>query len=524
VVELKEFQFQPPNCPPAQRIFNPEPNPGLGPPHFRKICENGFGDRNNAYAYSYGWFKEHLYIGTARANLCLLKFAMPFVSMDVWPVECPHLNYTPEFEYTAARGEIWRYNPLTCQWQRVYQSPMITDKDGVEYSRDLGYRSMRVFQGKSDRQEALYVASWSRSRSSGPEILRSEDGINFTPTPKLRFRTQNTEIPITAIRVLVPFKDKLFTAPTGSAQGNVNIAWTSLIYESSDPASGEWYAVNEPGFESPPEVAVVYDMAVLGDYLYAGTGGINGFQVWRTKAEGKPPYEWEKIVDKGAGRGGLNQGVVSMIGFKGALYVGTGIQNGGYDHRYKIGPAAAEIIRINPDNSWDIIVGNPRCDKRPLSRLTAGFNNYFAGYLWRMGIHDGWLYAGTMDWSIILRFTNLAEKPMRISKILARADIENFIECHAGCEVWRTFDGENWLPVTRTGFGNPYNYGIRTFVSTPYGLFIATANPFGPRVAVRKRKAWDWTYEDNPKGGLEVWHGSLNHPQSKIQNPKSKME
>ena len=391
-------------------MFNPEPKPGLREGNFRKICANGFGDGNNAYPYSYAWFKDHLYIGTGRANLCLLKFAMPFVKIDVWPVECPYKNYTPEFERTAARGEIWRYSHRTDRWERVYQSPMVRGEDGTEFSRDLGYRAMVMFQGESDSAPALYVASWSRSRSDGPEILRSEDGQNFVPTPKLRFRTQNEDIPINAIRVLVPFKGKLYTAPTGSAKGNVNIAWNSLIYESSDPAKGEWRSVNDPGFETAPVVAVVYDMAAFGDYLYAGTGGINGFQVWRTRAEGEPPYHWEKIVDNGAGRGALNQGIVSMMAFQGALYVGTGIQNGGYDHRFNVGPAAAEIVRINPDNSWDIIIGNPRDGKRPLSSLTAGFGNYFCGYIWRMGIHNGWLYVGTMDWSIILRYTNLEKK------------------------------------------------------------------------------------------------------------------
>jgi len=486
-------------------IFNPEPKPGLRRANFRKICENGFGDGNNAYAYSSVWFQDHLYVGTGRANLCLLKFAMPFVKIDMWPVDCPYPNYTPEFERTCARGEIWRYSPLSTAWERVYQSPMVRGEDGTEFSRDLGYRAMVVFQGKSDPEPVIYVATWSRSRSSGPEILRSVDGKTFAPTPTPRFKSQNEEIPITAIRVLVPFKGKLYTAPTGSAKGNVNISWTSLIYESHDPASGEWRSVNDPGFETPPEVATVYDMAVFGDYLYAGTGGLNGFQIWRTRGEGTPPYHWEKILDKGAGRGGLNQGTVSMIAFKDALYVGTGIQNGGYDHRFKIGPAAAEIIRIYTDGSWDIVVGNARDGKRPLSELGAGFNNYFSGYIWRMGIHNDWLYAGTMDWSIILRFTNLEKKPLKISRLLAQAGVEEFLQCYGGCELWRTYDGENWLPVTRTGFENPYNYGVRNIVSTPYGLFVETANPFGPRVAVRVSKEWEWTYADNPDGGLEVW-------------------
>ena len=130
-----------------------------------------------------------------------------------------------------------------------------------------------------------------------------------------------------------------------------------------------------------------------------------------------------------------------MIGFRDALYIGTGIQNGGYDWRNKIGPAAAEIIRLNPDGSWDIVVGNPRLGKQPVSGLFAGFKNFFSGYIWRMGIYEDWLYAGTMDWSVILRFTNLKERPLKAARIIAGAGIEEFIDYQGGFELWRTRDG-----------------------------------------------------------------------------------
>jgi hypothetical protein len=494
------------SSPPPVIERRPEPPRGLREKNFRKICENGFGDGWNGYAYSMAWFKGRIYAGTSRANLCLLKFAMPFVRMDTWPVECPYPNYSPEFESGPARGEIWRHDPLGVGFTRVFQSPMTTGADGTEYSRDLGYRAMVEFQGKSDRSPALYVATWSRSRGDGPDFLRTEDGEHFETLPKLRFQTQGREITFNAIRSLIVFKGRLYTAPTGATGGNVNAAGVSLIYGTDDPTTGEWFCVNDPGFGDFPDVATVYDMAVLGDYLYAGTGGLAGFQIWRTKAEGSPPYQWEKVLDGGAGRGSLNQGAVSMHAFRGALYIGTGIQNGGYDWRYNIGPAAAEIVRLNADGSWDIIVGNARHGKTPLSGMGAGFSNFFAGYLWRMGIHDGWLYAGTMDWSVILRFTDLKKKPLRASRILAAVGVDQFLESFGGFDLWRTYDGENWLPVTRRGFGNPYNFGCRNIISTPHGLFIGTANPFGPRVA-EKGKDGEVTYRDNPQGGLEVWQG-----------------
>lgn len=486
--------------------FNPEPSPGLRERDYRKIAVNGLGDGHNGYAYSAAWFKEHLFVGTSRANLCLLKFAMPFVSIDVWPVDCPHANYTPEFERTAARGEIWRYNPAICEWKRCYQAPLVPWDDGTSYARDLGYRVMAVFQGESDPAAALYVISWSRSRGNGPDILRSHDGETFETMPNPRFRSRDPNLVVTAIRTLVPYKGRLFTAPTGASKGNVNAAFNSLIFETRDPAMGVWRSVNDPGFEGPLDVVVVYEMAVCHGYLYAGTGGFNGFQIWRTKAEGEPPYHWEKVLGNGAGRGALNQGAVSMHAFKNCLYIGTGIQNGGYDHRYKVGPAAAEIIRIHENGDWDIVVGNARDGKEPISGMGAGFNNYFAGYIWRMGIHQGWLYAGTLDWSVILRYSGVEKKPQRSARLLAAAGVEDFVRLNAGFDLWRTYDGENWVPVTRTGFNNPFNYGCRNIISTPYGMFIGTANPFGPRIA--EKVEGEWRYKDNPHGGLEILLGN----------------
>lgn len=474
---------------------------GLSFSRFRKICENGFGDGNNAYAHSMAWFRNHLYVGTTRANLCLIKNSMKDLTIDHWPVECLYLNYSPEFEQLQARAEIWRYDPEEDFWERVFQAPMVMSNQGEEMSRDLGYRGMSVFRGPSDRKPALYVSTWSRSRGEGPLIMRTEDGENFVPVcePGL------VGLPVTSLRLLVPFKGRLFTAPTGTTKGNPNTSGVTRIYESPDPARGIWYPINEPSFGDPNNLTV-FEMRGFQGYLYAGTANNNGFQVWRTRAEGTPPYHWEKVISDGAGRGNLNQISTSMMVFKDALYVGTGIQNGGYDHRNKIGPAGGEIIRIHPDGSWELVMGEIRNNANlPLSGLTAGFNNICNGYIWRMGIHQGWLYVGTMEWSGLLRYADLERRPERTRRVLEKVGLENIVHNQGGCEVWRTCDGENWLPVTLQGFGNFYNYGIRNIVSTPYGVFMGTANPFGPCVAVPKDG--EWVYTDNPDGGLEVWLG-----------------
>jgi len=317
------------------------------------------------------------------------------------------------------------------------------------------------------------------------------------------------ELPTTTIRTLTAFKDRLFTSPTGRAGGSPNAAGIAVIYESRDPIRGDWTPVNAPGFGDPENVSI-FEMIAFDDHLYAGTMNFTrGFQVWRTRAEGEPPYLWERIITDGAGRGPLNQGVVSLAEFRGALYIGGGIQNGGIDSVNKVGPAGPELIRLHPDGQWDLLVGSPRETpdgfKASLSGFRPGFNNPCNGYFWRMAAHDDWLYLGTLDWSRMLPYADQERWPAWFRRTVDRIGLDHIIKQQSGFDLYRSFDGENWLPVTTNGFGNSYNYGLRGLVSTKHGLFAGAVNPFGPRVACREEG--QWSYRGNPESGLEIWLG-----------------
>jgi ubiquinone/menaquinone biosynthesis C-methylase UbiE len=259
-------------------------------------------------------------------------------------------------------------------------------------------------------------------------------------------------------------------------------------------------------------------MAAFNGYLYAGTLNINeGFQVWKTDADGEPPFKWKKVLSHGAYRGKLNQIAMTLMPFKDYLYVGSGIQNGGFDFDHNLGPASPELIRINPDDSWNLIVGEPRTTpcglKVPLSGLGAGFENPFAGYIWSMCVHEDWLYASTAVWAVFLRYGGKEDRwPKGIRGMFTHKNVEKMLQKFGGCDLWRTRDGFHWIPVTQNGFDNCFNIGFRTMVSSPYGLFVGAANPFAPEVAVRRVAGWN--YEKNPRGGLEVWLGSQNYPGS----------
>lgn len=494
---------------PEQMNFDPAPKPGLRAIDFTCLADGGLGDGHNNYAHSMAWFKGRLYLGTTRSNMCMLRFQEAFkeLPLAIWPVDCPTTRdglYQLDFQ-----SQIWAYDPANGgTWDMVFRAPMVDGSDGNPVPREIGYRSMEVFQGPSDPEPALYVSAWAPGRAPGGLILRSYDGRNFDPVTDYGI----LDTPISTTRSLTAFDGRLFFSPTarrGTGGGQQNSAGLPIVFESADPGKNVWIPVNDPGFGDPGNLGI-FDLCVLGDRLYAGTMNLSGFQVWASDCKGKPPYNWTRIVDKGAGRGPLNQIVCSMAAFNGAMFIGGAIQGGGNDRVNQIGPAAAEVVRINADDTWDLIMGDQRMvdgqDLYPLSGLRAGWGNFFNGYMWTMGVYDGWLYCGSYDWSINLRWSVLDGAPAQARTLMETIGTENIIASEGGADLWRTCDGENWLPVTKTGFGNPYNWGVRNIVPSPIGLFIGTANVFGPRVAVRDGDGW--AYTDNPRGGLEVWLGN----------------
>ena len=484
--------------------------PGLAEKDFRAIARNGVGDQLNSYPHSMTWFNNRLILGTTRSNLCLFKVSKISKKLDRWPVECPDNVYDQDMrarvlQFDAAQAVAGQPNS---GWTETFTSPLI-DADGEILPREIGYRAMCVFQGKNDAFPHLFAATYTPARGQGARILRSADGYKFDVVPMPANFGDN----VTTLRLIVPFKGKLFTSPTGAAGGNVNAMGNVRVFATDDPMSGAWEDVNIPGFGDPTNVGI-FEMIAVGDWLYAGTGNPNGYQIWRTKGEGKAPYTWDRVITDGAYRGPLNQGVASFCVHEGVLYAGSGIQHGGIDRANKVGPAGPELIRIYEDGTWDLITGRERDTpdgmKVPISGYSPGFNSMFAGYFWRMESHEGWLYLGTFDWLVMLRYSERGEWPVPLQKMLQRYDVNELIRLRAGADLYRSRDGENWLPVTQQGFGNPYNYGVRTLQSTPHGLAVGLVNPFGPRVGldnVGGEGEGGFGYVDNPDGGLEVWLG-----------------
>ncbi|MBI4589321.1 MAG: hypothetical protein HY725_10820 [Candidatus Rokubacteria bacterium] len=404
----------------------------LPAPALVQINEDGFGDCQNAYSWSMAWFRGKLYVGTSRGIQVIAD---------------------PDFhcQGNGLAAEIWRYTPEINMWDRVFKSPNdvpIPGRPDELAARDNGFRDMIVFR-EANGTEGLYVGGVIYPFPGDlrrPRILRSTDGVTFEPIPQDP-GTFLGDLEADSFRAMAVYKGRLYVT-AGSMLGE------GVILEAEHPAGGN----NNFRQVSPPGL-LAFELDVFNGFLYVGTATLGngpdaGFSVFKTEARPgiTPYYTFIPVVTHGAfGKGFLapNSAVLSMKVFRGRLYVG----------------GLTDLIRINADDTWDLVVGDPRQtpdgDKFPISGLPAGFGNPFTGHLWRMQRHGPWFFVGTWDFSVFFR-----DVPI-IGRIAA---------LEAGFDLWTTRDGVFWFQITRNGFGNIFNHGVRSLESTPFGLFVGTAN------------------------------------------------
>jgi hypothetical protein len=133
---------------------------------------------------------------------------------------------------------------------------------------------------------------------------------------------------------------------------------------------------------------------------------------------------------------------------------------------FQIARPPTEILRIDSDDHWDLLVGEPRQTpsgyKYPLSGLGDGFENGFNDHIWRMQSHDGELYVGTYD---------------STADWVSLPGLSDQVRHLLGFDMYRTSEGWYYHAVSLNGFGDRFNFGVRNFASTPAGLFVGSANP-----------------------------------------------
>ena len=144
------------------------------------------------------------------------------------------------------------------------------------------------------RNTALYAFGvnstilWDRTKLPPPRILRTTDGINWAPVPQ----TPGTflgDLPFnpdhSSFRSPVSYNGKMFVL-SGPVFGQ-----GSLI-ASANPQQGD-----NAWFLAAPAGQLFYELAVFNGWLYiGGFDPTNGYTIFKTKAEGPPPYTLTPVV------------------------------------------------------------------------------------------------------------------------------------------------------------------------------------------------------------------------------------
>src|ERR1700733_4738072 len=469
---------------------------------FQRIAVNGFarfgGNPYSTMIWSAKWFNNKLYVGTGSSEVCFT-----FLTADVrtgtstYPAAvkadlCP--SETTLAQNMAA--EIWEYTPATNTWRRAYQSPqnvpITVAGQSINTALDIGYRGMEIFTEKNGTQ-ALYVGTVTSGSAfeptpfqpngyPGPRILRTTDGQTWTPVPQdpgtfmaniANYYLNPTSL-IRSFRSLTSYNGSLY-ATAGTYEGS------GIVIGSSNPSAGDnaWQQVS-PSWSVMPS----WDLKVFNNLLYVTTGFTpqenpngQGYGVYSTNATGTAPYSWTPVVINGGYQTNptyLAPNGLALFVFRNELYVAT--------------DRPTELIRIRPDNTWDLIVGaarnTPMGIKTPLSGMGNGFDNGFTEHFWRMGSQTGAsadqnstgqnLFLGTWDWSNSLQQFGIL------------TSIDASYTHQYGTDVYRSEDGVHFTAVTQSGFGDPNSGGTRSIETTPYGLMIGTAQEkYGADVLIR---------------------------------------
>ncbi len=434
---------------------------------FAPIELAGFGDPTNTSVTSMEWFQGKLYVGTLRSAHCV--FAATLVGrfgVGIYPPLNSDCSRDPRDLPLSA--EIWRYKPKDGSWDRMYASPRNvpiafdpqTRVPTKFTARDIAYTSMVVHIEK-DGRPALYVGATSPAgvfapifaalgKAPAPRLLRSVDGLNFYPVPQKAGTFLGTLDRPRPKSALAPVGFGELMSLNGRLVALLRTERGGTLIASGRPAAGnnDWAPLGPIPEELPVSAAAIFRGSL---YLAIGSSGLErGYSIVKaTRWDGAGPLALEPVMSQTNEFGPKR--VMKLAQHEGRLYAGTGFP--------------AELVRIDKDGSWQMVMGQPPLSIddlpfAPMSGIPSGFGNALTAQIASMESYDGSLYVSTMDASVLARFLPF---------------LAPLLQHEFGFDLLRSEEGVYWYPVTRNGLSSSLQYSASSMKSTPLGLFVGTA-------------------------------------------------
>lgn len=457
------------------------------------LTDGILGDRQNSYAWAMDVLGEHLYVGTSRNVFGTM------LTMGGFPVDWTKPGPIPM--PTDMRGRIYRMNMKSGAWSLHYQPPAFPTPPPPAPPQpvmglDTGYRMMRTYRARHGAP-VLYAGSAGMSQCRLLAIRGAGD-----PVPIFQATKPGK---IVSIRAITEHQGRLFWAAEDQ--------WGPAIWHAADPL-GEFRKNPSAGFAKltppdgwfPPNGAEILDMISYEGWMYVFfltyDTTDSGFWCGKFRQVGGE-WQWRLVVGDerlGAryapGMGRPNNGGAVPILFHGQVYVGTldgaafrmmnGIFPPGGSMQNPVdmmgGAVGMQIYRFDRCDRWERVMPGASVTDPDEVEEQNGFRNPLNKYIWRFGILDGRLYAGTFDIG-----TGLS-----VLMPLMGPGPSFTPPTPLGFDLYFTYDGKHWVRSSRNGFDDPWNYGTRSFATDPKtgDLYMGTANPFYGCQIWRKKSIW----------------------------------
>jgi len=502
------------------------------------------GDRHNSYAWCMGILHhsdgDYLYVGSNR-DLAYLVTAGFFRNVknttDYETVKGyietffgGDIGTYPTQADVDLRPRIFRLklNSAAASWELIYTSPNASQG---KIPLELGYRGMQVFTDSAG-ETALYIVTDAGATKVSRVLKISADSDPQNIVPKEVFRVSGTAslrpIAVHNGKLYIGANNDVYEASNPEAQGD----WTKVAADS-----------NFGGIIASGKRAMLWQFTSFNGYLYVTlmedvdptqqpqTADNGGAWLFKGKFDSDlAQWVWTPIVADQSlfpaapypkGMGNRFNTTFSLASFKDNLYAGTlmtfpSLLGAGYAQLILQNRIPPQIYRVSKTDVCAMVIGDT-VGATKSTVFTSRLGNYGAGffqpnilqtlsldatiretnfslnqYLWWMAEYNGKLYASTFDLRVFQKYLTRANLEMTglltpgddaawltIQTLLSAFDLYN--DNPAGCDIYYTSDGINWTPLTRDGFGDPFNYGARVLLPSTiaaHPLYVGMANPF----------------------------------------------